>query len=68
MFLELDKTHKWDDIGKNLSEAIFIIEKELHFFVDEDYPVIKFHNQLMELEKHYKRQKKEMNKAKRKKR
>ena len=50
-----------------MSSAIFLVEKKLHFFVDEDYPLIKFYNQLDELTIYYKKQKKEMDKIKRRK-
>lgn len=49
----------------NLSRSISIIERELGFFVDEEYPLMKFFNQLEEITYYKKLQEKEYKKQKR---
>ena len=38
-----------DSIELELSRAIFIIEKELGVYIDEEYPLMKFNNQFENL-------------------
>jgi len=53
------------DPFKAYAEACYLIEKELHQTITPDYPVAKFMAQIKLLEEDYKRQKRELDKLKR---
>lgn len=52
-----------EDFEKRLSEAVFIIEKELHQYITEEYPLMKFYSQLENLKEFLDKQEEEYNKA-----
>ena len=58
-----------EQIDKELSHAIHIVERELGVFIDEEYPLVKFWNQMDEIkwyrEEEKKAHDKEMSKVRR---
>jgi len=54
-----------EDYEKNLVTNIFYLEKEVGVYIDDDYPFTKMWVQIEELQEHFKREKKEYDKAKR---
>jgi hypothetical protein len=39
---------EWEEVEQALSHAVHLVERELHVFVDDEYPIIKFWNQYEE--------------------
>ncbi len=53
------------DYEEGLVTNIFYVEKELGVYIDDDYPATKLFVQIEELKKHYDKEKKEYDKANR---
>lgn len=51
-------------IEEELSHTIHLVERELGVFVDEEYPLVKFWNQVDEIEWYREEEKKEQDKLK----
>lgn len=54
-----------DYVYEELSKAIHVVERELHVFVDDNYPIMKFFNQLEEIKTFRDKEAKELDKHKR---
>jgi len=54
------------DYESAMATNMFYVEKELGVYIDDDYPLVKLNSQLRELNEYSKREKAEMDKAKRK--
>lgn len=50
----------FEDIESDLAFSIFVLEKELGHFIGEDYPYFKFLEEIKQLNKFKKLEKKEM--------
>jgi len=48
-----------------MASNIFYVEKELGAYITDEYPLIKLRSQISNLQKHYKKEKEELEKSRR---